>query len=418
MNIGLKFNNSLDISKFMFRLMVMLFWLQNTFFYFAIELLERIPVIGAFSTMVLPVSYILLIFTSSSYFFSRIHKADILLYLTVSLIILFTLHIYPDSSSYIFPQLGRIFKAVSVFYLGVAFDYNESKKDLFWCSILGIITVSAYQFYVLSTGRLLTEDNMNTAYNTLPSVMYLIFWAFSNKKLRLWIIALGGVLLFFIFGTRGPLIALFAYLSICAVYYIIKLENDLLKIFLIISLFVLGFYISSQNRILLWATSMSEWFGQIGFSTRIFDLIVEEELTNSSGRDNLILLIINAIADHPLRGYGFMGDRAILGKYCHNIILEFLCSYGIVFGGFALGLIVVLLINAFNKSKCIKDIRFLFIMFTCMVVVKMLLSGSYVFEPYFYMLLGLSFGVIRRKHSPVINIEGVSNEDSYNKYDT
>lgn len=397
MNGGLKFNIPSATPTFMFRLMVMVFWMQNTVFYFAIELMERIPFIGNFSTLVLPVSFILLTITSSSYILRRIHKEDLLLYFCVFLIILFTLSMYPDSSSYIFPQLGRIFNAVFVFYIGVTFDYNESKRDLFWCSILSVITVSAYQLYVLSTGRLLTEDNMNTAYNTLPSVMYLIFWAFSNKKLKLWIIAIGGVCLFFIFGTRGPLIALFVYLSICAVYYIIKLENDLLKVFLIIFIVIFVFYISSQNRIIMWATSMSEWFSQIGFSTRIFDLIIEEELTNSSGRDELIDLVINAIADHPLRGYGFMGDRSILGKYCHNIVLEFLCSYGVFFGGFALGLIVVLLVNAFNKSKYEKDIRFLFMMFACMVIIKMFFSGSYVFEPYFYMLLGLSFGIIRRK---------------------
>lgn len=407
MNVGLKFNISSAPPKFMFRLMVMVFWLQNTFFYFALELIERIPFIGQFSTMLLPVTYALLIITSSSYIFSRMHKEDILLYFAVFLIALCTLFIYPDSSSYIFPQLGRIFKAVSVFYLGVAFDYKESKRDLFWCSIISVITVFAYQLYVLSTGRVLTEDNMNTAYNTLPSVMYLIFYAFCNKKIKLWILALGCVLLFFVFGTRGPLIALFVYLGICAVYYIIKLKNDLLKVFLIISLFIFVFYISSQNRIILWATTMSEWFSQIGFSTRIFELIIEEELANSSGRDELIDLVINAIANRPFRGYGFMGDRAILGKYCHNIIFEFLCSYGIVFGGFALGLIAVLLINAFNKSKRMNDIRFLFIMFTCMVMIKLFFSGSYVFEPYFYLLLGLSFGIIRRQQFEVINIEGV-----------
>jgi O-antigen ligase len=400
MNIGLKFNISSAPPNLMFRLMVMVFWLQNTFFYFALEFMERIPFIGNFSTLVLPVSFILLTITSSSYIFNRIHKEDLLLYFCVFLIILFTLSIYPDSSVYIFPQLGRIFKAVSVFYLGVAFDYNESKKDLFWCSIISVITVFAYQLYVLSTGRVLTEDNMNTAYNTLPSVMYLIFYAFCNKKIKLWIIAMSCVLLFFVFGTRGPLIALFVYLGICAVYYIIKLKNDLLKVFLIITLFIFVFYISSQNRIIMWATSMSEWFSQIGFSSRIFDLIIEEELANSSGRDELIELVINAIADRPFRGYGFMGDRAILGKYCHNIVFEFLCSYGIVFGGFALGLVVVLLINAFNKSKHLNDIRFFFIMFTCMVMIKLLFSGSYVFEPYFYMLLGLSCGIIRRKTFP------------------
>lgn len=397
MNIGIKFNISSITPKFMFRLMVMVFWMQNTFFYFAIELMERIPIIGQFATITLPVIYTLLTITSSSYILKRIHKEDILLYFAVSLIILFTLSAYPDSSEYIFPQLGRIFQAVSVFYIGVVFDYNESKRDLFWCSIFSIMTVLAYQLYVLSTGRVLTEDNMNTAYNTLPSVMYLIFWAFCNEKLKFWIIALGGVLLFFIFGTRGPLVALLVYLSVCVVYYIIKLENDLLKVFLIIILGAFVFYISSPSRILSWAASMSEWFGQIGFSTRIFDLIIEEEITNSSGRDNLIDLVINAIADRPFRGYGFMGDRAILGKYCHNIIFEFLCSYGILFGSFSLGLIAVLLINAFNKSKHIKDIRFLFIMFTCMVMIKLFFSGSYVNESYFYMLLGLSFGIIRRR---------------------
>lgn len=390
-----KLNNSFFSPKFLFRVLVVVFWTQNTVLNFVIEVIERMPIIGHFASFILPVFTGFLIVASSSYIFKRIYRQDILLYVAVILVILCTLHLYPDSSEYIFPEFGRIIKAVALFYLGAAYDHNESKRDLFFCSLLGVGISFLYQMYVLSTGRVLADDNMNTAYNVLPSVMYLIYWAFCSKKMLHWIVAIGGVLLVFVFGTRGPIIAIFAYLGICAVYYILKIENVLIKVFLILLSVALIVYISSQNRIIVWASMMAEWFGELGFSTRIFDFVIEEELGYASGRDVLTEKVWLAIKRNPFRGYGFMGDRSIVGIYVHNILLEMMCSFGII-NGLALFLMVLLTplvaINQFRKDH---SVAFFLIMYFCIVFIKLFFSGSYVYDQSFYLLLGLCVGAIR-----------------------
>lgn len=393
-----KLNNSFFSPKFLFRVLVVVFWTQNTVLNFVIEVIERMPIIGHFASFILPVFTGFLIVASSSYIFKRIYRQDILLYVAVILVILCTLHLYPDSSEYIFPEFGRIIKAVALFYLGAAYDHNESKRDLFFCSLLGVGISFLYQMYVLSTGRVLADDNMNTAYNVLPSVMYLIYWAFCSKKLVHWIVAIGGVLLVFVFGTRGPIVAIFAYLGICAVYYILKIENVLIKVFLILLSVALIVYISSQNRIIVWASMMAEWFGELGFSTRIFDFVIEEELGYASGRDLLVEEVWLAIKRNPFNGYGFMGDRAVIdGRYVHNIVLEMMCSFGIV-GGLSLFLLTMITpIAAINKIRNDHSREFFLIMFVCMVLVRLFVSSSYVFETYFYLMIGLSLGFLRMR---------------------
>lgn len=172
------------------------------------------------------------------------------------------------------------------------------------------------------------------------------------------------------------------------------------ELFLILLCVFLVIYISSGDGIIRWAMFMSEKFSEIGFSTRVFDFIVEDELANTSGRDAIAEKIFVAITQDPFGGYGFMGDRSIVGTYCHNIVLEILCSYGIVFGGIGIITILSMVVLSIKRSWG-NPVSWLMVMSACLVFVKLMFSSSYVFEPYFYMLLGLSIGSTRRCKSSV-----------------
>lgn len=399
MGVSVKFNMPSLTPKTMFRFLVIVFWTQKTFLNFVVEVVERFPIINNFSSYIIPVLFISLFALSLPYILQRVHIPDIIFALSIILVVIMTLLIYPESSEYISPQLWRIFGlSVPLYFVGVIYDHNETKADLFYFSILGVCVVFVYQLYVLATGRVLSEDNMNTSYNVLPSIMYLIYWAVTNKGIKNWIIALSASMVSFIFGTRGPIVSIFVFLAICLVYKIFTLKNVLIRILLTLLLALIIVFIISGDNVLILAKSMSEKFEQIGFSTRIFDFLIDEQLNYDSGRDALSGRVWEAIKQKPLTGYGFMGDRAIVSPYVHNIILEYLCSYGIIIGGIVTVLTLVVPVVAVIQMWNFKNYWFI-VMLMCMVFVKLMVSGSYVYEPYFYLLIGLSVNAIRLKRN-------------------
>lgn len=395
MGDGIKFNMPKATPELMFRILLVVFWTQFTILKFVTEIIERMPIIGVISDYIKPALFLSLIALSLPYIISRIKLIDFLYYLFVVLLILGTLLVYPDSSEYIFEYLWQILGlSVPVYFLGVAYDHEKSKKDLYWGSLFGVIAVFAYQLYVLSTGRMLESDNMSASYNVLPSIMYLIYWAICNNRMKLWVFAGIAATLSFIFGTRGPILAIMIFLAIGIIYKVSRIKNLVLKIFAILLIISLVGYMLYGDTILNLAMFLSDKFGDIGFSTRIFDFIVDEQIAESVGREKLNETVFNAIKQNPIYGYGFMGDRAIVGFYTHNIILEILCSYGIVCGGLLMAFLVTFPIIVIVKSRNESSTWFL-IMLECMVLLKLLFSGSYVYEPYFYFLLGISVGMSR-----------------------
>lgn len=396
MAAGIKFNIDSATPKTFFKILVIACWTHWTILRYIITIIKRLPVIGAFGSWVMPVLFVTLIVISMPYILQRIKIKDFFVYLLMVLIVVSTLLFYPDNSEYIFPYLWKILgTCVPLYFVGVAYDHEELKKTLYWSSLIGVFVTFLYQIYSLSSGRVLETDNMSASYNLLPSIIYLIFWAVDNTGVKNWILAVAGGMVSLVFGTRGPIIIILLLMSVCLVYKTLKLKNAVVKVFAILGISAVVVYVISGDRILEWATILSEKFGEIGFSTRIFDFIIKDDFANDTGRDDLSQIVWDAIRRKPFIGYGFMGDRQFIGVYVHNIVLEFLCSYGFVLGGLGMAAVLYVVIASIVKNWG-QSVAWFLLVFACFVLIKLMLSGSYVYEPYFYVLLGLSVGGVRR----------------------
>ena len=237
---------------------------------------------------------------------------------------------------------------------------------------------------------------MTSAYNVVPSAMYLVYWAFSKKRMKYWLLLLP--LAFFsvvIYGTRGPLLALVIYAIFCFFLNVAK-EKNILKMvmFIILGLAIVSFL---QGELFLQLVeNLSEFFSKKGFSTRILDKFLEKEMADDSGRSIIYDLIIVAIKENQIFGLGLMGDRIVLnGTYAHNLFLEILCSFGLPFGILIVCIVLYIPLKALIKTASKEEFYFVVLLIT-LVFTKLMLSGSFVIEPYFSFMLGVCIAANRK----------------------
>jgi O-antigen ligase len=247
----------------------------------------------------------------------------------------------------------------------------------------------------VGAGKAPENDDMDAAYKLLPSVMYLIYYAYNKKQKKYWAVALVSSVFMTIFGTRGPILCILIYIIALMMYGVIK-ERSVKKMIVLTGIIIVVISVFSQEDIFLRiSVKMSDALTRMGFSSRIFDYYLAGEAATSKGRELLAEQAVEAIIRNPLFGYGFTGDRYLFGIYVHNIVLEMLCHYGVVLGSVIIVALACIMILAF--IKCFKSKRmFTFVlMIASMMLVKLMLSGSYSTEPYFYFMLGLFVNVIR-----------------------
>lgn len=392
----------LKCAEISFRGFFILFWAQHTVFEFIVQVFRRIPIIKSiiepFYNSIIPLVLIFLAVFSIPYFFRQIRLIDFFFYFVCLLAVLITILFYADNIRPISEHWTRILiAAVPMYFIGISFDFKKLKKDLLFWSLLGVLCSFLYQLYYVSTGRQIIEDNMGASYNVLPSILYLFYWAIFYHKIRYWLISFVGLLLCFMFGTRGPMLICFIFVLGGILFKLIWSKAVFTKIFVTtVALFLSLLLFCGDNliKIIGWLSRLVE---NLGMSTRIFDLFLEGEIVNSTGRDRLAEKVITAILQEPIWGYGIMGDWVITGNiYVHNIFLEMWCQFGLILGTIILAVVIGLPLYVMFKYLRKKDVFLFMFMLFCMVFVKLMLSGTYLTETYFFLLLGLSVGYFRR----------------------
>lgn len=380
-----------------FKWMVILIWTRYTAVSFGLQVIGGLPSIGMISKQIFPGIMLCLTVVASPWIAKRVRMRDVLWYLTAVLILLCSLILYPDNAAYIEKYLSQIvFWVFPMFFVGVCLEPEQYKTLLFYASVLGAAVMLAYQIYQLLLGRTLRIDDMDASYKALPNVMYLIYYAFTGKKIRYWVLAAVGIASIFIYGTRGPVLCMMVFLFV-GFLLMVNVNKKVYIKFILILLFFVGMIIVLSGDILLnVAGQLSVTFSKWGFSTRIFDYFIEGGILEGSGRNSLYTRTLAAIGENFTLGYGVMGDRMILGTYPHNIFIELWCQFGVFFGTGILFLFVKLPVTALFRIRKHTEIFLFIIMLLSTSFVKLMMTGSYLFEANFFLMLGFCSGYIRR----------------------
>lgn len=394
-----KSNSSFFLSAhWAFQVLLFMVWTRSTALGYVIIVLRRLPLIGFLGTYIYPVAICCLVLVALPWFRKHIRGGDILWYLGVLLLVLVTLLFYEENAPHLEEQLSKILlTTLPMLFVGLCYNHERDKNVLFWASLIGVVGQVFYQLYRLNSGRVMLEDDMHAAYEVLPSAMVLIYSAFEKKMMRHWILAIFAMFFQFSYGTRGPILCMLVFVSIAVLLQIRTSKNAVGRIVSVILLLTVIFYVFSGENLQNVANQLSIQFSKWGFSTRIFDLFIEGNISDDTGRNTLLMRAWDSLMEHPVFGLGLMGDRVVLGVYVHNIFLELLCNFGLLFGPILILVVVLVPLRAVFRNKGDKRLLLFLIMLICMNFVKLCLSSSYILEQQFFFMMGVCIAVVRQK---------------------
>lgn len=335
---------------------------------------------------------------SLPFFCRRIRAKHIVLYLIVALFF-FAQWIFSDQSVFKIEKLGTlVFFTLAAFFVGVSVEIDDKLFDpLYKSSILVLIVSIAYSFYYM-TDRTMLTDNMGFAYNVLPAILIIASGMYIKEKRKVSIIFTVIAFVFLLaLGTRGPILCFVIFLILMMVK---KLGFSKFSVIAVAVGIIFNVFINST----LYTSTMinfSNTLSNMGFSTRIVEMILEDNVSDANGRDAIQDKLIGEIREEPFEFRGVFSDRISTrglvdrehyisytnGTYAHNLFIEILHSYGVAIGGILLISLLLFMLNFFLHSKL--EVGYIVVLVICMGFVQLIMSGTYLTQPTFFMMMGL-----------------------------
>ena len=396
------------ISEGCFVILLSIFW-GSGFFGYVFVLADKILHTGVFiRTVGKTLLCIFLAFGSFSYCKKKVRLGDFVFVFSL-LLIYFT-----SSSSYLVPKLEyesftkNFLWALPMFFVGISIDFEKTKKLLRILSLLSIVVGSYYYLIYIQAGTYTgsneySSDNMSASYGMLTNVLFMIWYSFENFKFKSfssWLDLLSvliGCFSILMMGTRGPVLCIVIFVLIYLVF-IRNAKHRFLHFLFVVA--ICCFFVSVLDDFLLYMSSVGE---QMGFSTRVFDSFLSDDsifMEGSSGRNDFYLILINAMYDSPIWGYGVFGSYRFIRTYTHNIIAELLFSFGYVLGGVIIMYGLYFVVRAFRRNHSSEEKGFLFVLIGTGFL-SLLFSSLFFITPAFYMFVGYGVQLAFRKNNSV-----------------
>lgn len=395
----------LSFSKRMLFILLCVLWIQKTLVTGVLVILRRLPIIGfAFEpSIIIPAIILILVALSFREIGGRVKMIMIVIYFVFLFISLITLLVdsglnesfHDNAATFLLECLPMLFVGNAAFSL---LNERISKRFFF------ILSEFALFYLIVShniSGSRLEYDwssNMYLAYLILPHLLMIIGYTFEHRSILGIVSAVIGTVFLGMQGTRGAIICLAFYLGFHGIRYIRKrITNLKVAIPLIIGLITLILVIVNYYDSLM--LGLYSFARANGYSIRVFDFLTgsQESGTLDSGRINLYNNLMELIRDNPL-GYGLGSDAGLTGfTYAHNFYLEIIIEFGVLIGG-AISIILTIMIlkSLFNKS-IEWDCRSIILVIVTVGFVKLMLSGTYLTEPYFFICVGMCIPASRVK---------------------
>lgn len=326
----------------------------------------------------------------------RITMSDHIFVFACFILYVVNILLYPQNEEFL---LGRLFSfsilTLPYYYIGVSLDVKRFYKAFYYISVIAIYMCAFYELLYAQSASYIgdtSEYNMGLAYDILPHVLMVSWWAL--KKLGLFNIVsmLLGLMLLLSLGTRGPVICAIVFI---AVYLLFIRPSKYQRTMRIATISLTIVAVSFLDQFMMFMQMLTF---QLGMSTRIFDKYFEGEMETSEGRDYIRNTLLSELAtDNSLFGHGILGSYPYVGTYPHNIVLDFLFSFGWIFGTallLSLLCIIIRMLIKYSQNEICKTFGILLFVSS---IIKLCFSTTFVDDTMFFMLLGYCINSLRKK---------------------
>lgn len=374
---------------------IALLWSKDLLCRYLYALLTAVPLVGIYANHAINFLFLAAFVLSFRSILRKLLARDMLIYVGLVLVFAWSYLFYETSYEYYIDLGQNIARSVlPMFLIGVTL-YREKDDRLFnVLYVISLLTVVCFSLYTLLFG-MTDEDvarngNMDGAYKFLPHLCLVFGYVIKKPTITNIAIFAFGVFITFSLGTRGVILCLGIYI-VLTMLFVRNFKHPFLFFFCAIGFILLLVYGGIFDILYSFAEKN-------GLSLRIFDKMKNGEITSGSGRDLIAERVWQFIWVFPIGGAGLFADRVATGGfYAHNLVLEILIEFGVFLGSLLLVIIVIILLRAFAAMRKMRDpagFSLLLALF-CSHFVKLFLSGSYLTEGGFFLLMGFSLSVIR-----------------------
>lgn len=385
-----------------FQLLLYILWSYNTILKYCSILIGKIPFLGSsFSSIFLSLVLFIAIILGIRYVVCNIRKLELVLYLGIVIISLVTILI-GSKMTVKFNDYCICFLVfmLPLFWIGKSFYYLLKDNDNILISFTNIsvcAVIATLLIYSISgNGHLVSESWMSNQYFPyllLPHLALLALRTFSQKNPIYFFTTISGYIFMLLCGNRWSVFCLSFFIMILVIHYTAKMKKQF-RFVIIGALIILLFFVFMGNYFDLLIEKLNDLSSAMGMSTRTLSFLTgtsTQEYFDSS-RSIIQRKIISAIFDNPF-GYGFCSDWYFVNMYSHNVFLELILEHGFFLGGFVCLWILYTIIKAIIQSKEWQIRSVIWLLFSVSIL-KLMISGTYLDEPFFYILLGFCVEVI------------------------
>ena len=322
---------------------------------------------------------------SIPYFIKRLKPLDYVFITVVALIYGLNFVIYTQNIPYLENHAYSFLCTVLPFYLvGRILELHKLETLFFYVSVIAIL-ISAFYYlsYAQNLADIDTEEyNMSASYKLLPHVIMVLWITLKDSNLWKVCITIIGILLIIAFGTRGPLVCIIVYAAIYLFFIKPYKHRNLIRVVIVsMSIFIFKY----MDMLMLF---MQGILLKLNMSTRILDKYFEQELSISDGRYSIEHKLVSVMqTDGNIFGHGICSSWYYINTYPHNLLLDFVFSYGYIIGSILLCIFAGIVIIAIYRCRMTDNRDFILVLICCSIV-KLFMSSTYLDDTLFFMLLG------------------------------
>ncbi|WP_373598215.1 O-antigen ligase family protein [Paraclostridium bifermentans] len=308
----------------------------------------------------------------------------IILYFISIFIILVNMLLFSENIEYIKEILFPMFFMCipSYIYISSIKDIKIFERYIRISSNIICIMGTIISIMVFTGNVFIGPYSMSLSYYMLfPAIIY-ISNTIENRKFSDFICFIISLVSIISLGSRGALMCIISFIVLKLIKIRKKYTFKEITFVTIVILSIIPCIISYKNIIIF----IRDAFYKLGIQSRTIELILREDIY-LSGRDSIYNELLRELYEKPILGLGIGADRKIESGYAHNIFIEILCNYGSIIGLIIIISLIIIIIRSLIVSNG-NDYNVV-IFWISVGFIHLLVSGSYLIEIKFWIMLGI-----------------------------